>query len=219
MILQYFWPNFFFYWFELDLKKWYDSNKLLIIFSREKFSTTWSIPISENKFFNSWNYLKIIVQNKIFINKLLDFITILPLLNDPFNNNISILESKIIYFCLRPYFCECTSLTDVISSFEGRRSEVAMDLKNSSTSFTRWLCMRKWDTEKKLLVWRTWIVEFQPRLRSNSQRSYTFSCAAPQAISQFTPLPISYPHLWTIRFPLVSKRSLQSAIRFFNDDS
>ena len=29
---------------------------------------------------------------------------IFPFLNDPFNNNIAIHESKIIYFCLRPNF-------------------------------------------------------------------------------------------------------------------
>ena len=33
-----------------------------------------------------------------------------PLLNDLFDNNIAILESKIIYFCVRPNFYECTTL-------------------------------------------------------------------------------------------------------------
>ena len=35
---------------------------------------------------------------------------IFSFLNDPFNNNIAILESKIIYFCLRPNFCGRTTL-------------------------------------------------------------------------------------------------------------
>ena len=37
---------------------------------------------------------------------------ILSLLNDPFNNNVAILESKIIYFCLRPNLCRRTTLNE-----------------------------------------------------------------------------------------------------------
>ena len=35
---------------------------------------------------------------------------IFSLSNEPYNNNISILESKITYFCLRSNFCEGTTL-------------------------------------------------------------------------------------------------------------
>ena len=37
---------------------------------------------------------------------------IFSLLNDSFNNNIAVLGSKIMYFCLRPNLCECTTLSE-----------------------------------------------------------------------------------------------------------
>ena len=42
---------------------------------------------------------------------------IFSLINDPFNNNIAILERKIIYFCLSPNFCDRTTLRDRIDAF------------------------------------------------------------------------------------------------------
>ena len=39
---------------------------------------------------------------------------IFSLSNQPFNNNIAILESKIIYFCLRSNFCDRTTLMSLI---------------------------------------------------------------------------------------------------------
>ena len=51
---------------------------------------------------------------------------IFSLLNDPFNNNIAILESKIIYFCLRPNFRGRTTLITAeirIEVFHGDSSE------------------------------------------------------------------------------------------------
>ena len=62
--------------FETNFKKWCDSNKSRFIFLGKRFSTTWTFPIFENKFFNGWNYKKTIFQNKIFINKLLYLIII-----------------------------------------------------------------------------------------------------------------------------------------------
>ena len=38
---------------------------------------------------------------------------VFPLLIDLLNNNIAILENKIIYFCLRPNFRECTTLREL----------------------------------------------------------------------------------------------------------
>ena len=55
---------------------------------------------------------KIKFSNKIILLcfKFFSWKIIFPLLNVPFNNNIAILESKIIYFCVRSNFRECTAL-------------------------------------------------------------------------------------------------------------
>ena len=42
------------------------------------------------------------------------WIIIFSLLNDPLNNNFANLENKIIYFRLRPNFCECTTLVYLV---------------------------------------------------------------------------------------------------------
>ena len=156
-----------------NIKKLCDSNKSRIIFSGKRIFTTLPLRIFVNKFFNGWNHLKSIFQNKILINKLLNFKIIYSfykfgngqvvenlfpekkirdlleshrffkiwyevirkkvqvkikfvkciiflcfkffswklisfLSHHPFNNKIAILESKIIYFCLRSNFCGLT---------------------------------------------------------------------------------------------------------------
>ena len=61
----YFCPNLFSYRFELNLKKWCDSNKWRFIFLGKRFSTAWPFLIFVNEFFNGWNYKKTIFQNKL----------------------------------------------------------------------------------------------------------------------------------------------------------
>lgn len=81
-------------------------------------------------------------------------------------------------------------------------------------------CMQEKGHASTYSVRKMWIVAFQARLLSNSQRSYS---GAPSNFPFYTPLqpalPISHPRLWSIRFPLAPKRSLQLAIRFFNDNN
>ena len=56
--------------------------------------------------------------NKIIILclKIFFFHIIFPLFNDPFNNDIAFLESKVIYFFLRLDFRECSTLINCIDS-------------------------------------------------------------------------------------------------------
>ena len=57
-------------------------------------------------------WARIYYYNKIiFLFQIFSRTIIVSLLNYPFNNNIAILESKIIYFCLRPNFCGRTTLS------------------------------------------------------------------------------------------------------------
>ena len=133
-----FMPQLFSYRFLPNFKKLCDSNKSRIIFQRKdspqlhrfQFLRINSLMAENIKFF--------FFQNEIFINKLLNLIIIysfskignvqvvenlllgnvihnlleLALIysNQPFNNNVAILESKIIYFCLRSNFRGSTTL-------------------------------------------------------------------------------------------------------------
>ena len=60
------------------LKPIFQQHTILLInfIFAQTYFTTWLFRIFENEFFNGWNYKKTIIQNKIFINKLLYLIII-----------------------------------------------------------------------------------------------------------------------------------------------
>ena len=65
------------------------------------------------------HFLEKVICNLLKSHNFLKFVSwklILSLPKQPFNNNIAILESKIIYFCLRSNFRESTTLNEVQKS-------------------------------------------------------------------------------------------------------
>ena len=111
--------NFFSYRFIQNFTKLCDSNKSRFIFSGKRIFTTLPFPIFGNKFSNGWNHEKSTFQNKILINKLLDFL---------------ILENWKLLSCEDSFFWQNGPWFIIIASFckiwyEGTRKKVRVEMK------------------------------------------------------------------------------------------